>query len=127
MNQHNESREWTILDLEIIDLKKKKALVGNNEANEAHVEILCDLGEALYERFEQSGNPSDVDEAISNQQQAVSLTPDGHEAKPMRLNNLGISFQSRFRRTGELSDLEQAISIQQVAVSLTSDGHAGGS
>ena len=66
---------------------------------------------------------SDIFEAVSVNQLAVQLTPDGHPDMPERLNNLGYSFHSRFGRTGDLSDLSEAISNQQRAVQLTPDGH----
>ncbi len=75
--------------------------------------------------FERSGELEDLEQAIQVNQQAVTLTPDGHAGKPMYLSNLGITLQSRFERSGELEDLEQAIQVNQQAVTLTPDGHAG--
>jgi len=75
------------------------------------------------ERFQRTGNLSDILEAISVNQQAVRLIPDAHEVMPAMLNNLGTSFQCRFERTGEVDDLSEAISAQQRAVELTPEGH----
>ena len=58
---------------------------------------------------------SDLDEAITAQQQAVRLTPDGHPRKPACLSNLGISFRGRFKRLGDVADLDEAITTQQQA------------
>src|ERR1700761_4322635 len=113
MDQYDEWGQSTALDLKIIDLRKKKVRVGCNESSEANLETLHELGVALSERFGHTGNLSDIEQAITNQQQVVLLTPDWHENKPMYMSNLGLSFQRRFGRGGELSDLEQAISNQQ--------------
>ena len=51
-----------------------------------------------------------MEDAISNQQKAVELTPDGHPDKPSRLSNLGSALQRRFERLGSLADMEDAIS-----------------
>jgi len=66
---------------------------------------------------------SHLDEAITTQQRAVSLTPDGHPDKPQCLINLGTSFRNRFERLGDRVDLDEAITAQQEAVHLTPDGH----
>src|ERR1700761_7513715 len=75
----DESRESMVLDLRITDLQKK--LIGQNEANEADLETLHDLGIALHERFEQTSDLSDLEQAISNLQQAVSFALDEHADK----------------------------------------------
>jgi len=85
---------------------------------------LNNLGSSYRCRFGRTGELSDISEAISLQQQAVQLTPNGHADIPPYLNNLGHSYGCRFRRTGELSDIEEAISAQQRAVQLTPNGHA---
>jgi len=84
---------------------------------------LNNLGASLHSRFKRTGDFSDLSEAISNEQRAVQLTPDGHPGMPMWLNNLGISFHSLFERTDNLSDLSKAISNKQRAVHFTPDGH----
>ncbi|THU78368.1 hypothetical protein K435DRAFT_811616, partial [Dendrothele bispora CBS 962.96] len=78
---------------------------------------LNNLGTAFFRRFECLGELKDLENAIDVKQQAVDLTPDGHDDRAGRLNNLGSAFQSRFERLGELKDIENA-------VDLTPDGHA---
>jgi len=82
------------------------------------------LGNSLKCRFERTGNVLDLSEAISIQQQAIQLTPNGHPDMLGRLNDLGISFQHRFQHTGDVSDISEAISVQQRAVQLIPNGHA---
>jgi len=85
---------------------------------------LINLGISFGSRFELTGDVSDLSEAISVEQRAVLLTPDGHPDMPRYLNNLGTSFHSRFQPTSDLSDLSEAISIYQYAVQLTPNSHA---
>ena len=71
---------------------------------------LNNLGIAFQNRFERTGDLADIADAISNQQKAAQLTPEGHANMPFLLNNLGIAFQNRFERTGDLADIADAIS-----------------
>jgi len=66
---------------------------------------------------------SDLENAISNQEQAVELTDDGHSNKPMYVSNLGCSQQTRFKHLGNFSDLKNAKSNFEKAVELMDDGH----
>jgi len=67
--------------------------------------MLNNLGMSFQSRFGRTGDVADLTEAITIQQRAVQLTPDGHSDMPMRLNNLAISFRSRFEHTDDLSDI----------------------
>jgi len=85
---------------------------------------LNNLGNSYQHRFRCTGEHSDISEAISAQQRAIQLTPDGHADVPMYLNNLGSSYRRRFKHRGELSDISEAISTQQRAVQFTPTDHA---
>ena len=65
----------------------------------------------------------DLEEAISQQKNAVDLSPDGHPDKPRHIANLRNSLLIRFERFGELTNLEHAISRHRNAVDLTPDDH----
>ena len=71
-------------------------------------------------RFERLGEIGDIEKSISNFEDAVQLTPDGHEKKAGRLSNLGASLARRFECLGEIGDVEKSISSQEDAVRLTS-------
>ena len=81
-------------------------------------------GSSFQFRFEQTGDLSDMENAMSNQQRVVELTPLGHTDLPRRLSNLGNSFQISFRPTRDPTDIKNAICNQQHAVELTPPGHA---
>ncbi|KAF8961807.1 CHAT domain-containing protein [Flammula alnicola] len=85
---------------------------------------LQSLGSSFFCRFERTADLNDISKAISMQQEAVHLTPDGHANLPVLLNNLGNSYLSRFEHTGDLSDVSEAISLHEKAVQLTPEGHA---
>ncbi|KAJ7467583.1 TPR-like protein [Mycena latifolia] len=84
---------------------------------------LSDLGQALRCRFERLGKLTDLNESVSKLEAAVSLTPEGHPAKPSLLSNLGNSLWSRFKQLGDLTDLNESVSKLEAAVSLTPEGH----
>ncbi|KAF6746417.1 CHAT domain-containing protein [Ephemerocybe angulata] len=79
---------------------------------------LNNLGNFFTRRFQQTGQLSDIAEAISAQREAIDLTPPGHASLSSYLNNLGISINCRFEKTGELLDIAEAIVVQQRAVEL---------
>jgi len=84
---------------------------------------LNNLGGAYQAIFERTGDLSHLSGAISAQQRAIQLTPNGHPDMPRLLYNLANSFQSRFARLVDLADVSKAISFHQRAVELTPDGH----
>ena len=85
---------------------------------------LNNRGVFFLKRFERLGEMGDIEKAISNLEDAVQLTPDGHAEKPGRLSNLGSSYLRRFERSGDLEDIDRAISHHQKAVESTPSGHA---
>ncbi|KIM78354.1 hypothetical protein PILCRDRAFT_794197 [Piloderma croceum F 1598] len=81
------------------------------------------LGTSQLCRFNRLGDVSDLENAITNTQNAVELTDESHPDKPWYLSNHSICQLRHFERLGHLSDLENAISNIQKAVNLTNDGH----
>ncbi|KIJ46650.1 hypothetical protein M422DRAFT_249807 [Sphaerobolus stellatus SS14] len=88
-----------------------------------HLGELIDIDKAIAAGQEALKEITDIDKAIAAQQKAVTLTPDGHAAKPGYLNNLGISFKIQFEHFGEHTDIDKAIAAQQEAVDLIPDDH----
>ncbi|KAF8184340.1 CHAT domain-containing protein [Mycena galopus ATCC 62051] len=84
---------------------------------------LTNLGNSLLTRFEQLGDPSDINQSVSKLETAVRITPDGHPDKARQLSTLGTSLQSRFEQAGDLTDMNESISKLKAAVELTPDGH----
>ncbi|KAF8185860.1 CHAT domain-containing protein [Mycena galopus ATCC 62051] len=84
---------------------------------------LNDLGRVFFSRFEILGDLGDLNGAVSNLEEAVRLTPDGHKDRLLCVNSLGIFLQSRFEQLGDLADLSRSISKLEDAVRLTQDDH----
>ncbi|KAE9394823.1 TPR-like protein [Gymnopus androsaceus JB14] len=78
----------------------------------------------LAEAFQQSGDTSQIENAVQLWKQAVELIPNGHAKKPALLSNLGSAYESRFGHLGDLSDIGNAIVAIKQAIELTPDGHA---
>ena len=97
-------------------------LVMNQFWNDA--ETLGLYGTTLRRRFERTGDLADIANAISANQRAVQLTPDGHADMPSLQNSLGNSFLCLFQYTGNLENITNAISAHQRAVQRTPIGHA---
>ena len=74
-------------------------------------------------RFWNFGNLTNLQDAISNIENAVELMDDECPSKPELFSNLGIAQSSRFDQFGNLSDLENAISNIKKAADTTYDGH----
>jgi len=84
---------------------------------------LTTLGVSQVARFERLGYTSDLENTISNGQEAVRLTDDSHPSKLTYLVNLGIIQRTRFEHIRCLPDLEHSISNLREAVQLTDDDH----
>ncbi|KIJ24341.1 hypothetical protein M422DRAFT_274912 [Sphaerobolus stellatus SS14] len=69
------------------------------------------------------GNLNDIDIAISLQEKAIMMTPDGHANKYKFLNNLGNSLQCHFEHHGNVVDINRAIMKKQEAVRLVPPTH----
>jgi len=86
---------------------------------------LSDLGQSLSDRFQCTGDLTNIVNAISANQRAVQLTPDGDAQMPSRLNKLGISYALRFQCTGDFTDIADAILVHHQVVQLAPDEPSG--
>ncbi|KAF8163898.1 CHAT domain-containing protein, partial [Mycena galopus ATCC 62051] len=65
----------------------------------------------------------DIEASLKISQEAVELTPEGHETQGYHLQILGIALTARYRRLGHLKDLEAALQTNQKIVDITPHGH----
>lgn len=84
---------------------------------------LVGRGILLRREFEEGGRREDLDQAISQQTQAVLLTPIQDQEYPTWLDELGVSLQLRFRHFENLSDINSAVEYHEQAVGLTPETH----
>ncbi|KAM5466949.1 hypothetical protein MauCBS54593_005568 [Microsporum audouinii] len=75
-----------------------------------------------YERYKNTGNIDDINDAIKYVRLAVQWTPEGHPLMASRLNNLGIMLMGRYEGTGSISDLEEAIEVTRQVIT-SSENH----
>jgi hypothetical protein len=69
------------------------------------------------------GELSQIDQAITNMQNALRCIPDGHPTRPLFLTNLASAFSHRFEGFAALHDLERALSIMEEVAALTDGRH----
>lgn len=79
------------------------------------------LGTSQRFLFERTRNPDVINEAITNQQEAVKLTVGKPPELPGRRVNLGNSLHSRFKAKQQIGDIDAAVVNLREAVNLTPD------
>lgn len=83
--------------------------------------ILNNFGHILLCSFEREHPLEDVNEAIHNLQEALSLIPEGHINIRRYTLNLSNGFQHRFKKTKDITDINEAITILQKVINLSSE------
>jgi hypothetical protein len=78
---------------------------------------LSSIAQRLH--FQHLGDLSDLENAISNMERAVSLTDDSHPNKPMFLSNLGVTQRNRFEHLGEMTNFLACVSSFKAAAQST--------
>ncbi|KIY68286.1 HCP-like protein [Cylindrobasidium torrendii FP15055 ss-10] len=101
-----------------------RAAVDSADGHPNRAGFLSDLGAAHSTRFRLTGQPFDIEEAITMQWKAFELTPEDDVVNQAAcLSNLGNSHRRRHREQGNRKDLEDAISLQRRAAQMIPDGH----
>jgi CHAT domain-containing protein len=102
-------------------LGNAEMLVGAETADAGS--YLDTLASGLGERFQQTGDPTMLREALSLAEKAAALTPAGHPNRPGHLNNLASKSSDWFRHSDDTRFLETAIAALKQALGLTPEGH----
>ncbi|KAJ7016823.1 hypothetical protein C8F04DRAFT_1406555 [Mycena alexandri] len=84
---------------------------------------LSRLALALWTRFEQTGQLTDLEESIAFDRQALELRPGSHPDQSGSLNNLANVLETRFEQTGQLADLDESIALHREALELRPGSH----
>jgi hypothetical protein len=79
------------------------------------------LGATLTARYERTGLPGDIDEAITVLHEAVRATSSSDFLHADAQGHLGVALWARFKHAGVLADIEQAINHLTMAVQLTDE------
>ncbi|KAF6765443.1 TPR-like protein [Ephemerocybe angulata] len=117
------SPSWTQV-LKVMDNENSPICVKRNASADHLAVKLHTRGVELSDKFEDTENIDEINEAISALQAAVDLTQVDNADLPEWLSDLGNAFQSRFEYFGDFSDIAEAVSTHQKAVKLTPEGHA---
>ncbi|KAJ7094980.1 hypothetical protein C8R44DRAFT_581362, partial [Mycena epipterygia] len=82
------------------------------------------LGTALEVRFQQKGDPEDLNETIELQREALALCPPPHtNHRGGSLNNLATAVQIRFQQRGDSRYIDKAIELHREALALCLPPH----
>lgn len=71
--------------------------------------MLCNLGMALRDRYDLTGNVADQEASIAAVRESVRLTPPDSPHLAARWTNLALALRGRFDRTGDEANLDEAI------------------
>lgn len=84
---------------------------------------LIQLATAYMQRFERSGDLSDLDRCIASRAQALAVIPDGDLGRAGQLCNHGGAYRTRFAHGGRVSDVDQAIALGRQALAVAAEDH----
>ncbi|KAJ7844825.1 hypothetical protein B0H13DRAFT_2286274 [Mycena leptocephala] len=85
--------------------------------------LLNNLAAAVQTRFEQWGDPKDIDEAITLHREALEICAAPHPDRGMSLNNLANAVQRRFEQQGDPNDINEAITMHREALEIHAAPH----
>ena len=83
---------------------------------------LLNLGTAYRDRYDLTGDATDLDLAIDRLRISIEVSPTGDTGLALRLSNLGYALTSRHERSNAIRDLDEAIEVTQRAMDLAPPG-----
>lgn len=86
---------------------------------------LAHLGLVLRLRFERTGAPEDLDEAVRVLRDAEAGAGRGHPNRRAVVTGLGVALRERYERDSALKDLQDAVRFAREAVAPPGDGEDG--
>ncbi|KAF8154290.1 CHAT domain-containing protein [Crassisporium funariophilum] len=81
------------------------------------------LANSLWKQFEQDGQQSNQDEAISLYRQSLKIQASSNPDQSVSLNNLANALLSRFEKGGQKGDLDEAILFHRQVLDLRAPTH----
>jgi tetratricopeptide (TPR) repeat protein len=96
------------------------------EVTESHLRAQSEdaLGSALLRKYELTGSPDKLDEAMLRYKQALERVPNSSFASEI-WHNLGSALQTRFELRGSKEDLDDALSAIKTGLNSTKKEHPG--
>jgi tetratricopeptide (TPR) repeat protein len=95
-----------------------------NDPAYGRASYLNNLGNELWNRYEQIGHTADLEEAIQATRQAIDFTPEDHPDRAVYWSKLGSILEKRYERIGHTADLEEAIQATRQAIDFTPEDHS---
>jgi tetratricopeptide (TPR) repeat protein len=111
------------VDLEEAISLYRQALLLEPPGHDGRWLSLHQLGAALYEYHQRTGDMGDFEEAISMYREALELRPLPDPERADSLNNLAVSLRDRYQRTRGMADLQEAILLGREALELRPSSH----
>ncbi|KAI5117380.1 hypothetical protein M0805_001923 [Coniferiporia weirii] len=84
---------------------------------------LNNLANAIYSRFQLTGQTQDIEESIVYYRNALSLQTPGDPFCSKIMNSLAVTLHTCFKHGSQLKDLEEAISLYRDVLALRPPGH----
>ncbi|VUC31926.1 unnamed protein product [Clonostachys rosea] len=81
---------------------------------------LNDLGFALVQRHNKTGNTADLEEGIKAHREALASKLEDHPDKASWMTDLAAALRSLYKRMNEMKNLEEAIDVQEQALAMES-------
>ncbi|KAJ6524601.1 CHAT domain-containing protein [Mycena vulgaris] len=85
--------------------------------------LLENLAIIVNTRFQQRGDPTDIDEAFRLHHEALALRQAPHPDRASSLNNLASTVHERFRQRGAATDIDEAVQLHRDALALRPAPH----
>lgn len=114
VNVYRYSRDRLVLEDATRDLRRSAEGLPDGASRQV---ALANLGAALHEMFDHTGQIALLDEAIAVQDELLAPP---HPRTPERTLNLGVSLLARFRRRRVSADLDRAIALFEETARITS-------
>jgi hypothetical protein len=96
----------------------KEALAATAAGNPDRPAYQANLGNALHQRFDVTGDPKDLGQALQEFERALAGAPEDSPDRPMYLNNLSATLSARAERLGTLEDLRRAAGLLHTGLAL---------
>ncbi|KAJ7506974.1 CHAT domain-containing protein [Mycena galericulata] len=120
----SDGEEWGTVDSDTEAIERMQELVDQTPPTHPEYPRYQEmLGQALTQRYLNSGDVEDLQAGLEHRQQAVNLTPKGNSARPGFLRGLAVSLTEKFWLLGDLDDLNAAVESMQQAVDLAPTDH----
>jgi tetratricopeptide (TPR) repeat protein len=106
----------------VISLLDNSIKLISSEDRKFRFSSLCDLADALREKFRFSEDAKYLDWAIAVWNEGVAIAETDDIDLPSELANLALALEDRFNLKMDLVDITRAVQLQQKALDLTPDG-----